>query len=148
MVALLVAGVWAAVDLRNARVVGNTDADHSRVAGPMGHLLTASLLYEWLLTEVPRGIERADALFGLATTRPADPTTFPGCWRKRSSRRPATIGAPPGSWASGRRSLLSTRAGWRASRRARGARAGRASRRSHAARGGDRARGAGGDVHT
>ena len=42
MVALLVAGVWAAVDLRNARVVGNTDADHSRVAGPMGHLLTAS----------------------------------------------------------------------------------------------------------
>ena len=42
MVALLAAGVWAAVDLRGARVVGDTDADPQRVVGPMGHLLTAS----------------------------------------------------------------------------------------------------------
>ena len=46
MVALLMvgllAGVWAVLDLHNARVVGESDADHSRVAGPMGHLLTAS----------------------------------------------------------------------------------------------------------
>jgi DNA-binding CsgD family transcriptional regulator len=36
----------------------------------------AALLFEQLLAEVPPGIARADALFGLATTRPADPSTF------------------------------------------------------------------------
>ena len=36
----------------------------------------AGVLFEQLLAEVPSGTERADVLFGLATVRPADPSTF------------------------------------------------------------------------
>ena len=70
----LAASLTPAGDAQDSRRYRFQAAELHIVAGNPAR--ASDLLFEQLLAEVPPGIERADMLFGLATVRSADPSTF------------------------------------------------------------------------
>ena len=119
-------------------------ADFHRLAGAQER---AAAILEQLLAEVPSGVERADVLFALASTRPTLRRWSGSATRRWPRRRPTTLRGPLGSWPFGASRTCSRGTSRPHSSDARAALdGGRASGRPHVARRGHRACGAGGSV--